>query len=267
MVLMRFLILLMGACWMMSASRAEGLLGTKGLPYRPYTLSPYDSGYAIEDAWPMIFFGDETVAAIKTLFADESSQTGSAALEWRADASPPSARGEIAGEDGVRYRRTVFFDPPRVVLLDEYDSDTPHRFGWIFHAYGKLMPDTPLGDDLKELGMPELPSDKAFSLLTERKSGVVQGEFTANYTVSKKVRLKLLTVSDGPLEATCAVTPGQPLPDKQGAVVFRAPGKTRKIATVLEPYLTKPTTTAISLTDEIVTVTGTDGSARRYGER
>ncbi len=35
------------------------------LPYRPYTLSPYDRGWIIEDAWPTIFYGEEVVPEIK----------------------------------------------------------------------------------------------------------------------------------------------------------------------------------------------------------
>ena len=35
------------------------------MPYRPYTLSPYDRGLVIEDVWPTIFFGDEVIPEIK----------------------------------------------------------------------------------------------------------------------------------------------------------------------------------------------------------
>lgn len=44
-------------------TRAAG--AATGMPFRPYTLSPYDRGMVIEDAWPTIFFGDEVIPEIK----------------------------------------------------------------------------------------------------------------------------------------------------------------------------------------------------------
>jgi len=35
------------------------------LPNRPYTLSPHDRGWIIENAWPTIFFGEEAVPEIR----------------------------------------------------------------------------------------------------------------------------------------------------------------------------------------------------------
>jgi hypothetical protein len=44
---------------------AENAYPAGRLPYRPYTLSPYDRGWIIEDAWPTIFYGEEVVPEIK----------------------------------------------------------------------------------------------------------------------------------------------------------------------------------------------------------
>ena len=220
-------------------------------------------GYSLHGAVHNYF---RTTLAHNTLFADELDQTGDATLEWQPTADPPQARGTIQGMDGVVYRRTVFFAAPYVVLLDEYESDAEHRFGWVYHAYGNLKLTSKLADNAKLSITPPLPDDKGFSMLTARSSGVCSEMLSADWRVTSAIGLQLLTASDGAFEVTTGKTPGQPWPDALGCVVLRAQGKRRRFATVLEPYKTKPTVTRISLSEDgSIIVQGATGTREFAG--
>ncbi len=200
-------------------------------------------GYALHGATHNYF---RSTLAHNTIFADEAEQKGHAALEWEPNAEVPRARGTIKGEDGITYRRTVFFDAPYVVLLDEYESDVEHRFGWAYHAYGtvKLLSKLSVGAI-----DPPLPTDKHWEMLTGRKTGICPEVLQAIWQVSDATRLRLCTISDGPFEVTPGKTIGQPWPDTLGCVVLRAQGKKRRFASVLEPYQATATSAGVSLTD------------------
>ncbi|HEU5327677.1 MAG TPA: heparinase II/III family protein, partial [Thermomicrobiales bacterium] len=172
--------------------------------------------------------------AHNTLFADEADLQGLATLDWRPAATPPQARGTLT-HDGVTYRRTVFFDAPFIVLLDEYDAEAERRFGWVYHAYGYLAVATPAlaSPATPELGLPPLPEDGPWRMLTARRSGEAAGRVAATWLVDGRPSLRLWTVSDAPFEVTAAIAPGQPYPDTQGTLLYRAPGRARRFATVL----------------------------------
>jgi len=62
-----------------------------------------------------------------------------------------------------------------------------------------------------------------------------------------------------------ATAPGQPYPDTLGALVLRALGTQRRIATVLEPVRgTVPTVTQVALDGAGLLVTRSDSTLRRY---
>lgn len=216
-------------------------------------------GYSLHGATHNYF---RTTLAHNTLFADEAEQAGDAALEWEPDAGIPRARGTIIGKDGITYGRTVFFDPPYVVLLDEYDSDGERRFGWVYHAYGPVAVMSRLADAAIS---PALPDDRHFSLLTNRRTGMCADMLDAGWQVKEGLRLRLLTVSDGEFEATSGTTIGQPWPDTLGCIVLRAQGRKRCFATVLEPCQAEPTASSLSLAgDGAITVRLTDQTVRSY---
>lgn len=204
-----------------------------------------------------------TTLAHNALFADESEQTGDAVLEWQPNAIPPMARGTIQGKDGIVYMRTMFFDPPYMVLLDEFESDIEHRFGWVHHAYGDVELTSKLTEGVID---PQLPDDKQFSMLTDRKSGLCSDMLEADWQVTNGIGLRLLTTSDSAFEATAGKTPGQPLPETLGCVVLRAQGKHRRLASVLEPYKTSTSSVSgISLgADGAVNIVDIYGRSRIY---
>lgn len=203
-----------------------------------------------------------TTLAHNTLFADEAEQMGSAALGWEPNAKVPRARGTIVGKDGITYRRTVYFDAPYVVLLDEYESDAEHRFGWVYHAYGDVKLTSKLAAGAIT---PPLPSEKHFSLLTDRKSGMCEDVLAADWRVGKGIGLRLLTASDGDFEVTAGKTPGQPFPDALGCVVLRAQGRKRRFASVLEPYKAKATVRSVAFgEDDAITIVSADGKSKTY---
>lgn len=218
-------------------------------------------GYSLHAAAHNYF---RTTLAHNTLFADEENQTGDAVLEWRPDADPPRARGSIRGKDGVHYTRTIFFAPPYVVMLDEYDAPEEHRFGWVYHAYGDVKVTSGFVID-EQMVMPPLPDDKHFSMLTERTTGATSAMLSATWNVPGGVKLQLLTASDGGFEVMSGKTPGQPWPDTQGCIVLRAPGTRRRFASVLEPYKGKPVSAGVSIEGGGVRVLRIDGESRVYG--
>ncbi len=223
-----------------------------------------EPGYALRDKANLSYY--RTTLSHNTLFADEAEQTGAATLEWQSEATPARAAGIIT-EKGIRYCRTVIVDAPYIVLLDDYQSEEPHRYGWVFHAYGPVTVDTPAltAGKAPAFGMPVFPEHKGFPFLRERRTGAAKGYVKAQWQVQEGLGLTVTIVSDGNLEVTTATAPGQPYPDTLGTLVLRAPGTQRRIATVLEPVRgTVPTVTQVTLDGAGLLVTRSDSTLRRY---
>jgi hypothetical protein len=223
-----------------------------------------EPGYSLRDKANLSYY--RTTLSHNTLFADEAEQTGAATLEWQPEATPARATGIIM-QNGIRFRRTVIVDAPYLVLLDEYRAEESHRYGWVFHAYGPLTVDAPVlqAGGTPAFGMPVFPERQGFSQLRERRTGAAHRHVKAHWDVPERIHLAATIVSDGDLEVTAATAPGQPYPDTQGALVLRAPGTRRRIATVLEPTRgTAPTVAQLALDDAALLVTGSDGTLRRY---
>jgi hypothetical protein len=223
-----------------------------------------EPGYSLRGSQNLSYF--RTTAAHNTLFADDLEQTGEASLIWRPDVTPACARGSITDARGIRYRRSIFVEPSYVVLLDDYMAETEHCYDWIYHAYGTLKVDNLALSETGEpaLGMPPLAETRGYSFLSKRCSGTVTNVLDATWQVSPLTRLHLLSTSDAPFEVNTAVAPGNPYPDTQGVVLLRAPGKTRRFATVLEPSQGKTTVAGIALKGEVITLTLTNGEHRSY---
>lgn len=188
-----------------------------------------------------------TTLAHNTLFANEQPQKGEAILVWEPDKK--RARGEIKTE-GITFRRTVFFAPPLVILLDEFQSAAPQRFDWLYHAYGDLQMEElpPVGEAAPaNLTLPPLPNDKEWQQFTARKSLVAQKTLRAMWQVQPNLQLRLHSASSAPFEATSGRTIGQPFADGQGALLLRSAGTNWRMATVLEVISETPQVTGIEL--------------------
>lgn len=189
----------------------------------------------------------QSTLAHNTLFADEKAQKGTANLLWQPDKN--RARGEIK-DGGVTFRRTLFFAPPFVVLLDEYESDAEHRFDWVYHAYGALQMTAPpakteAGANL--LSLPPLPTEGAWAQLTQRQTTVAARSLSAAWQVRDGLQLRLLSASSAPFEATSGRSIGQPFPDDLGALVLRSSGRAWRLATVLEIAAGAPQASDVTL--------------------
>ncbi len=188
-----------------------------------------------------------TTLAHNTLFANEAPQKGEATLVWEPDKK--RGRGEIV-TGGITFRRTVFFAPPLVILIDEYESAAPQRFNWMYHAYGALqMEELPPNGATATLNMllPPLPDDKEWAQFTARKSLVSMQNLRAIWQVQPNLQLRLHSTSSQPFEATRGRTIGQPFADDQGALFYRSTGIKWRIATVLEVASETPQVTGIEL--------------------
>ncbi|HEY0073428.1 MAG TPA: heparinase II/III family protein [Abditibacteriaceae bacterium] len=232
-----------------------------------------EPGYALRKQTGDYF---RTTLAHNTLFANEQDQKGAAYLDWQPEKK--RARGGIKA-GGISFRRTVFFAPPFVVLLDEYESDKEQRFNWIYHAYGTLQmeemiapPAEPKADEaVRKIGEPEgpppktpvdappveltapdlklppLPDKEEWSQFTKRKTILVGRSLRAVWQVQPNLQLRLHSTSSAPFEATSGRTIGQPFPDDQGALLLRSPGTSWRVATVLEVVTDTPQVTGIEL--------------------
>ena len=188
-----------------------------------------------------------TTLAHNTLFANEKDQKGEATLVWEPDKK--RARGEIKS-GGITFRRTVFFAPPLVILIDEFQSEKPQSFDWIYHAYGALqMEELPHNGAIAPFNMilPPLPDSKEWAQFTARKSLVPLQKLRAIWQVQPNLQLRLHSTSSAPFEATSGRTIGQPFADDQGALFYRSPGTNWRIATVLEVVTQTPQVTGIEL--------------------
>ena len=191
------------------------------------------AGYAIRDfrEYCRSTFGHNT------LIVDErdQSQVERASLQY----SVRQARGIVEDAyEGVRLERRLRFDPPFLFVEDRCVSEEPHRYGWVFHAYGSLS--TQCDREHNALGLPPIPEEGPFAWFTNRWTMTIDGVLCADWRVSDHVWLRLLIMSDGPFEATLGRTPGHPIPDDQGTVLLRAPGPKRSFQAVFEVHRGTP---------------------------
>lgn len=223
-----------------------------------------------------------------TLLIDEAAQGTMRAehFEARLDAPVPWARARVRGDrtgprerlwqtmvkrgDNVRegacedvlLDRTVFFDPPYIVLTDRCEAPAAKRFGCVFHAYGSMVVSTE-PDDLAVIGLPPLPSDGVYGLFVNRTDADPASRATADWRVSGTLWLRLVAASDAAFEATWGRTPGNPREETRGTLLLRAPGTARRFVSVLELHAGSPTVRGIEA-GEAVTVRFADGGTRAY---
>ena len=240
-----------------------------------------------DNAWATFLNG---TLSHNTLFVDEAAQGPMQALDFEADlaASVPWARASVRGDrdgqqrlwqtmvnrgdevqegayDEVTLSRTVFFDSPYIVLLDHGQAPQDKRFGFVFHAYGQMRVEPSPGDDLTPLSLPALPTEGSLGLLTGRCTAEPLAQVTVDWHVRSGVWLRLVTVSDGPFEATWGRTPANPRSETRGTILLRAPGAERRFATVLELHRGAPTAAKVELADaRRVRMLGYDGTSRSY---
>ncbi|MGN6564402.1 MAG: hypothetical protein ACTHMU_17225, partial [Thermomicrobiales bacterium] len=89
------------------------------------------------------------------------------------------------------------------------------------------------------------------------------GQVAATWLVDGRPSLRLWTVSDAPFEVTAAMAPGQPYPDTQGTLLYRAAGRARRVATVLEIPTGASQVDGLALAaDGTITVRLVNGAAR-----
>lgn len=100
-------------------------------------------------------------------------------------------------------------------------------------------------------------------MLTDRLCGASSGPIEAKWDAPGGATMRLMSVSDGPIEVTSAKSPGQPIPDQLGCLMLRLPGKSRRIATVLEPSKGAGSVTSVRLLEDGVAV-GVKGGERVY---
>ncbi len=192
-------------------------------------VDPGTAGYALAAIHPYY----RSTFSHNTLFVDETNQKGNLQqAEYRADltANPPWAASTLRDAyEGVTMTRTVWFDEPRIVVLDELASDDEHRYGWILHGNGPLTLQMPAaeGPELPPLGLLE-------RYLTGAQRGWSSGPLQASWDVDG-VTLHLRTGADGPFEATWGRTPHNPMALDRQTLVLRAVGTTRRYWSVLEP--------------------------------
>jgi len=190
-------------------------------------------------------------------------------VDWRFEAEPPQARGVIADFEGVRYERTVYFDPPFVVVVDNYGASDPKRFGAVFHGEGELefLNATADSDAAKNppFDMPPVrTAGEGYKMLTDRRVALVDEQLHARWTLADGWKLEARICGDGPFEATQARSPGNPFPAERGALLLRAPGSARTLVSVYELHQGESKMSKVDLADGAVQVTRTDGSVKTY---
>ena len=179
------------------------------------------------------------------LFANERDNRGSTVVDWRFDASPPRARGVIEDFKGVRYERTVYFDPPFVILVDRYEGSERHRYGWALHALGELAflnanPSRGRAEN-PPFDMPPIPAKGAgYAMINDRSAAEINASLQARWALRNGHYLEAFIQSDGAFEATRARSAGNPLPEDRGALILRAPGESRTFITVLQMHTGTP---------------------------
>jgi len=167
--------------------------------------------------------------------------------------------------DGVKLSRDVYFDIPYLVVCDEGEMPQQRRFEFVFHAYGSMVVDT-RSAAAAPLKLPPLPTVGGFGLFTERTTADPAESITVDWRIWPDLWLRLVSVGDGPLEATWGTTPGNPREQTRGTVLLRAPGTRRRYASVLELHSGQPTVRTIGLKGrEGAELILADGARRIYG--
>jgi len=241
-----------------------------------------------DNAWSLFLQGS---FAHNTLVVDEADQGPmvSEGFEAHLDAEPPWARAAVRGDrtgyreslwkvmlhrgdevregvcDGVSLERTVFFDPPRIVLSDRCEAEAERRFGFVFHARGSLVAQASLDGDAEPSPLAPLPSEGSYGLFTGRQQAYPARQFIADWRLRPGLWLRLVAASDGPFEATWGRTPGNPRGEDRGTVVLRAVGRQRRFATVLELHRGAPALASVaSAGPSAVETVSYGGASRRY---
>ncbi len=219
------------------------------------------AGYAVREVHPYY----RTTLSHSTLMVDETEQNtvGDAAVTWDFAADPAHAVGTIRDAyEGVALTRAVWFDPPWVVVLDQAESASEHRYGWLFHARGTLRVEA---DGGPASPLPALPQDGVWRHFGARRTRWTESLAAARWRVAETVRLTALVTSDGAYELTSGRSAGQPLPDSRGALLLRAPGARRRFAAVFEIHSGAASLASLRLDGEMVEVVGRTGAVKRYG--
>jgi len=116
------------------------------------------------------------------------------------------------------------------------------------------------------LALPAPPTEGAWRHFTGRATADPVTCLVADWRPRADIYLRLATVSDGTFDAHWGATPDNPIEIHRGTVVLRAPGRTRRFATVLELHRGTPTVQAVSLDADTVTVRlWGEEEARGYG--
>lgn len=200
-----------------------------GVPISP---DPGTPGYSLREALGHYF---RSTLAHNTVLVDEESLTAEATLSHDLDTDPQSAHGEIRA-DGVTIRRTVSFEPPRIVIVDEFEAKTERRFGLVFHAYGDVTVHSS-GSATAQAGDPDpLPEGGPWTPITDRRYERTAGPVGATWRPAPSVRLHLLSQGSHhePVEVITGKAPGQPFADGQGLLYLRTHGRTHRRETVLQ---------------------------------
>ncbi len=202
------------------------------------------AGYALRDLKQYY----SSTFSHNTLLVDEQDQNrvGRALLEFEAEPLQ-QAQGVVEDAyDGVLLERRIRFAPPYVLLQDRCASLDPHRYGWVFHAYGSASLQAERQSRLLEL--PPLPEDGVFAFFTARDQFITEGPVCVDWRVTELVWLRLMVTSDGPFECTFGRTPGNPVPDSRATVLLRAPGRERRFFAALEIHQGSPSLGTIKST-------------------
>lgn len=220
---------------------------------------PGTGGYSLQ---PINGFYRSTFAH-NTLFVDEQSQAPAEDCEmlWRPEARSRYARGIVRDAyEGVTLTRHVWFDPPFVVLEDEYVSDEEHRYGWIFHAYGSMHGG--VSNPIDDIHMPPMKMLEEF--MTAARSECTDGTARAHWRVDRELWLSMTVSSDGPYQATFGRIPANPRVRDFGTVLLRAPGIQRQFLAVFEVHSGRPSVQSVKHRNGEIVVAIGGGETRRY---
>ncbi len=242
-------------CETKECHRGAYLSGT--LSHNTLMLDEYDQG-------PLETLQFDCDAAAAVPWAVGAVRGNSADKMWKTFEGHHAGRLQNGLYDDAVISRTVWFDYPYIVLLDELEAETAKRFGFVFHARGQMVARTEdAGNDA--LGLPALPADGAWSCFTGRAAADPVDLFVADWRVRSDIYLRAVTISDATFDAHWGNTPDNPAETNRGTVLLRAPGCRRSFATALELHHSTPTLAAIEFTDRGVSVVTHAGAETRYG--
>ncbi len=230
--------------------------------------------------------------AHNTLFLDEASHGPMASVAFAADrnAPVPWARAAVRGDrlqpgraslwktmlgrkdelveglyDGATLARTVWFDPPFIVLSDALTTGhgEERRCGFIFHAFGTLRVETVPAPGA--LALAPLWDTDSIRVFAPRTTAAPLGQLTADWLVRDDLRLHLVVTADTPFEGNWGRTPGSPREESRGTVLLRAPGAARRFGAVLELHAGTPRVVGVGLgADGALTARLAGGGERTY---